>query len=312
MHVTYTFTPKKEYCGYHTVATLGTFDGVHIGHRRLLTRLVDVSRTTGVESAILTFDAHPQTIINPEQAPRMLSTLDEKLNVFESLGIDRVFILHFTTDIARMEAREFIEKYLIDCLGISHYIVGYDHHFGNDRLRSSQRLREFAGEHGFTIEIIPPVVIDGIAVKSSTIRDILAYGNVGQAMDMLGEPYSFEGTVIRGRGVGKDIGFPTANIQPADSRKQIPGDGVYACYVILDGIRYDAVTAIGSNPTFNLSQTVIETHILDLDETIYEKTVRIGFISRLRNIEKFKSTGDLARQISADIEQTRQLILQHK
>jgi len=312
MHVTYTFTPSDKSCGYHTAATLGTFDGVHEGHRHLLSRLVDVSREKSIESAILTFDAHPQTIINPEHAPKMLSTLDEKLKTFESLGIDRVFILHFTTDIARMEAREFIERYLIDCLGVSHYIVGYDHHFGNDKLSSSKRLHEFADEHGFTVEIIPPVVIDGMTVKSSTVRDLLSNGNVERAMGMLGEPYSFEGIVTRGRGVGKNLGFPTANIHAVDGRKQLPGDGVYAGSVILDGKQHEAVTVIGSNPTFNLSQTIIETHILDLDDNIYDKKIRVGFINRLRNIKKFNTTGDLVRQITLDIEQTRQLFLQHK
>ena len=299
------YDPESE-CVSPTTATLGTFDGVHIGHQALLKRLVQVAHETNTVSAVLTFNTHPLAVIRPERAPKLLSTLDEKLAAFASLGVEQAFVLTFTPETARMQSGDFIRRYLLDCLCARNFIAGYDHHFGKDEMHIADRVQEIARDHHLNIEIIPPVVVDGTIVKSSLIRSLIHDGSVGKASEMLGYAYSFAGNVIPGRGIGKTLGFPTANIRMSDADKILPANGVYAGWIEIGNDRRDAVIAVGPSPTFGLIEELIEVHIPGYEQDLYANAVRIGFRKRLRDIVKFPAKEELIRQIRRDIEQSGQ------
>ncbi len=292
-----------------TIATLGTFDGVHIGHRQILNRVMERAQQTGRKSAVLTFGRHPITIIKPDIAPRLLTTLDEKLAIFDKMGIDIVFVVKFTQQIANLTAEQFIKKYLIDCLGMKYFIVGYDHSFGKNRKGTLEKIREQAENLRYKLEVLQPVKKENMVVKSSIIRNLISEGKVELASSLLGENYYLGGKVITGRGHGVKIGFPTANILPEDADKIIPANGVYAGWLEIEDIKMDAVIAIGPQPTFGLTEESIEVHIPDYIGELYRKKVKISFLQRLRNIEKFDSQQALIQQIKHDIEKSKQILI---
>ena len=308
MNVTKILQPDAEPCGVPTTATLGTFDGVHIGHRVILKRLVEKARETDTESVVVTFDRHPLTVVNPGRAPKLLSTLNEKIAVFETFGIDHVIVLEFTEEISRMRAGEFLKRYLVDCLSLRNFVVGYDHHFGSDKVHTTDQLRDFETGYAISVEIVPPVLMGGVVVKSSLIRELIEGGDVERAAVLLDGGYSIAGTVVRGRGTGKQLGFPTANIEPVEPAKAIPRNGVYAGWVEFGESRFNAVITIGPRPTFNISQELIEVHVPDISHEFYDRDIRVGFSQRLRDIVKFETEEALAGQIRRDIEKTRQFI----
>ena len=302
------FKPTPKNCGFETVATLGTFDGVHIGHRHILNRVVTRAKKTGVKAVVLTFDCHPVSIIKPGFSPKLLTTLDEKLVIFESTGIDITFVLTFTKHIANMTADQFIKEYLIDCLGMNYFVVGYDHSLGKDRAASSDKLQEYSQKLNFNLEIVQPIKREGIIVNSSTIRNHVMQGRIDLASVLLGEDYSFLGQVVEGRGIGKEIGFPTANIVPINSGKIIPANGVYAGWIEIEHEKRYAVINIGPKPTFDVKEELIEIHIPDYEINLYNKILRIGFVRKLRNIEKFESKQALIQQIKNDIDNSKHFI----
>jgi len=311
MNIYREFKPSLHGCGVHTVATLGTFDGVHLGHQAILDRVVDSAARLHVEPVVLTFARHPISVIKPEITPKLLTTLDEKLAHFERCGIQSVYVLSFTKEIAEMTAEQFITHYLIGCLGMEHFVVGYDHGFGKGRHVSSAELEKYSSKYHFGLDILPPVVINGKPVKSSFIRELLLEGKVGNASELLGSLYSLEGTIIEGSGVGKKIGFPTANMVIQDTEKIIPATGVYTGWITFDDEQRDALIVVGSSPTFETIKHAIEIHIPGFTGNLYRKKVRTEFSHRLRDLEKFHSRHDLIRQISMDIEQSKQF-LTHK
>ena len=296
------FKPTPGLCGFTTVATLGTFDGVHIGHRKILEQVKARAEQTELHAVVLTFEHHPISVLKPDFSPKLLSTLDEKLIIFEKIGIDKVFILTFTKNIADMTAEQFITEYLKDCLGMSYFIVGYDHSLGKGGTASSKILQEYAQKFNFHLEIVRPITKDGMIVKSSTIRNHVLNGRVDLASVLLGEQYSFLGQVVEGRGCGEKIGFPTANIIPKDAGKIIPASGVYGGWIEIEKEKKDAVITIGPRPTFDLKEEIIEIHIPDFEGVLYGKILRVGFVRKLRNVEKFESQLALIKQIKNDIE----------
>jgi len=308
MKICRNISPVDTCCSLKTTVTLGTFDGVHIGHRYILGKVIAHAEKSGAESAVATFDRHPASVIDPAGTPPLLTTLDEKLGIFEKIGIDLVYVITFTEEMSRLTAERFVKEYLLDSLGMSHFIVGYDHGFGKDRRGSSKVLNELARKYDFTLEIQNPVIHDGIIVNSSTIRTNIKEGRVDLASELLGEDYSFRGKVVRGHGIGKKLGVPTANIAPLDAEKIIPSEGVYAGWIRVGKESRHALICIGTRPTFDDYRVSIEVHIPDYDETLYGKAVRIGFTRRLRNIEKFDSPDALVRQIRRDIEMLKQPI----
>jgi len=288
--------------GLKTTLTVGTFDGIHIGHQIILKKVAVNAKKTGEQSAVLTFDCHPAEILKPGSAPKLLTTLNEKLSLIDNSGIDITFVVSFTREMSEMSAEQFTKKYLIDCLGMSHFILGYDHHFGKERNGTSDILMGLSKKYSFSFETQKPVTYNGMIVKSSTIRAHLLEGNVNAASVLLGKDYSFRGYVIAGYGRGMKIGVPTANISFTDPEKIIPLSGVYAGWIEFNGHKREAVLSLGSRPTFNINDETIEAHILEFNGDLYKKEVRVGFTRRLRNIEKFKSEEALIRQIKKDIE----------
>jgi riboflavin kinase / FMN adenylyltransferase len=296
------FTPSQPYCGIRSTVTLGTFDGVHIGHRQILHRVVENASKTGEKGVVVTFDRHPISVINPEVSPGMLTTLEEKLDLFAEAGIDCTYILTFTLQIAKMSAELFIKEYFIDCLGMTCFIVGYDHGFGKDRKASTKELREYSHHLNFNLEIVKPVTHFGTIVKSSTIRARILEGNVLAASKLLGRNYSFSGKVVHGQGIGKKIGFRTANLQKEDPEKILPPAGVYSGWVKLEGKKLLAVISIGPRPTFNSTEEVIEAHIPEFEGDLYGQCLQVGFLDFQRGIQKFDSADSLVKQIKKDIE----------
>ncbi len=302
------FVPSPENCGLKTVATLGTFDGVHIGHRKILEFVVSKAKQTGQEAVVLTFDKHPVSVIRPDVTPRLLTTLEEKLEIFEKSGIDSTYILAFTKKIAETTAEQFIDKYLIGCLGMEYFVAGYDHGFGKDRNTAKEKLPEYARKFDFKLEILQPVTIERVIAKSSIIRDYVLKGKVESASLFLGKNYSFEGNIVEGRGIGKKIGFPTANMLQENEEKIIPASGVYSGWIKFENEKKDALIIIGPSPTFDLEEELIEIHIPDFTGNLYGKSVRIGFVERLRDIKKFESLEKLIQQINNDIEKLKYFV----
>jgi riboflavin kinase/FMN adenylyltransferase len=253
---------------------------------------------------VITFEPHPREIVGRGPIQR-LTTLDERLVILEGLGIDLVLVLEFTYAFSRLTPREFYERYVIRGVGVRQVVVGHDHMFGRDREAGIAELGAMGGEFGFEETTVPPVTLDGAVISSSRIREDLLRGQVERAAQMLGRPYSLGGTVVRGEGRGASLGFPTANIQPLVPAKLIPAEGVYCVGVRLEGGRRAyGMMNMGVRPTFSTTlERTIEVHILDLDESLYGRTLTVDFLKRLRPEKKFSSAADLAAQLRADREE---------
>jgi riboflavin kinase / FMN adenylyltransferase len=303
------FTPSFENCGIVSAVTLGTYDGVHIGHAGILRRVVRRAKETGTRSVVVTFDRHPSALLNRASFPGLLTSTGEKLDFFESAGIDITCILTFTEQVARMTAEEFIHTYLLGCLGMKWLVVGYDHGFGRNRGASTNDLRLHAADEGFFLDVVPPITRGGVPVKSSVIRSQIREGDMENAATLLGRDYSLSGTVIHGSGLGKSLGFPTANLRADDPEKLIPKAGVYAGRVSFDDIETRCLISSGPRPTFGIEEEAIEVHIPDYTGDLYGKHLRIGFSKRLRDIVKFPSKEDLIQQVRLDIAALNHLIV---
>ncbi|MFC1529012.1 bifunctional riboflavin kinase/FAD synthetase [Candidatus Latescibacterota bacterium] len=299
------FAPTEQCNDINTTITLGTFDGVHIGHQFILDKVISNTKKSKELSAVVTFDRHPASVLKSGSSPKLLTTLDEKLTLFESIGIDLVYILSFTKQFSEISPEHFVKNYLVDCMGMSHFVVGYDHSFGKKRSGSINTFEKLAKKYNFTLEIQKPVACNGITVKSSTIRTKLLDGNVDVASVLLGKDYSFRGSVVKGHGIGKKIGVPTANIAVLDHEKIIPSYGVFAGWLKFENQHKEVVLSIGTSPTFSKTDETIEAHILDFEGDLYGMEVRIGFIRKLRNIQNFGTEQALVNQIKKDIEEVK-------
>jgi riboflavin kinase/FMN adenylyltransferase len=312
MKVYSNFSPSPGGCGFRTALTLGTFDGVHIGHRHILDRVSARAEQDGIASAIVTFDRHPSAVLRENKGPGLLTTLEEKLDIFEKSGIDYTFIIRFTEETSRIPAETFIRSYLSGCFGMRYFIVGYDHRFGHGRAVSGENLRKYGQELGFELEIVGPVKWKGRIVNSSTIRSLIREGDVRSASALLGYEYSLRGTVVHGAGLGKKIGIPTANILTGSPEKIIPAQGVYAGWMEVEQNRFPAVISVGPRPTVDNPEEAIEVHLPGFSEDLYDKRIRVGFIHRLRDIIRFDTTEALVRQIRMDIEESSQFTVHNQ
>jgi riboflavin kinase/FMN adenylyltransferase len=306
MKVYKNFTPATGSCGFRTALTLGTFDGVHIGHRQIIDRVHARAQQDGIASAIITFDRHPSAVLRLNSSPGLLTTLEEKLEIFEKSGINYTFVIPFTEETSRIPADGFIRDYLCGCFGMRYFIVGYDHRFGHGRTVSGEELREYGRTLGFELEVMGPVVWNGRVVNSSTIRSLIRGGDVRSASELLGYEYSLEGTVVHASGLGKTFGIPTANIPIDRPEKIIPANGVYTGWAEIEHLRLPGVISIGPRPTFHNAEEAIEVHIPGFTGDLYDKKLRVGFIRRLRDIIGFDSREDLVKQIRKDIEDLNQ------
>jgi riboflavin kinase/FMN adenylyltransferase len=289
----------------NAVATIGTFDGVHFGHRKIISRLVETARVTGGETVILTFFPHPRLIIDPEnQDLKMINTIKEKAEILESLGVDHLIITPFTRDFSNLSPDEYINKVLVDTIGIKHIIVGYDHRFGKDRKGCMDDLIHAGKIQGFDVEEIPEQDIHDVAVSSTQIRKALLSGDVALAATYLGYHFSLHGRVIKGDKIGRTIGFPTANLFVEESYKLIPADGIYAVTVDLNGDTFKGMAYIGQRPTINGMTRNIEVNIFDFNQEIYGQDITMTFMEFLRHDVKFTGLDALKLQLQQDKEDT--------
>ncbi|MDG2283117.1 MAG: bifunctional riboflavin kinase/FAD synthetase, partial [Longimicrobiales bacterium] len=290
-----------------TVATVGTFDGVHRGHWTVLREIRERADASDRRSVLVTFDPHPLRIVRPEHAPLMLTTPVEKKEILAESGLDYAVFISFTKALSRYEPRRFVEEILVERLGVEELVIGYDHGFGRDREGDPETLRAIGVESGFTVDVVPPVSVGGAPVSSSRIRETLLQGQVADVIEPLGRPYSIRGIVVRGEGRGKGLGVPTANLRVMERDKLVPPEGIYAVRGVLRDGSYAGALHMGPRPTFKGSPPSVELHLLEFDRDIYGEEVRVDFIERLRDIEPFVGVDALLEQIRKDVDQAREI-----
>ncbi|MBO4575297.1 MAG: bifunctional riboflavin kinase/FAD synthetase [Bacteroidales bacterium] len=288
----------------NAVVTIGTFDGVHIGHQEILRNLVRRAVELGGESVVVTFYPHPRQVLTHDSGLKFITTQQEKIRLLEDLGIDNLIIIKFTKDFANIPSEVFINDILVKNIEPKVLIIGYDHHFGKGRDGDFEMLNKLGAKNHFKVEKIREQDVENVAVSSTKIRQYLAEGNVRQANKLLGHQYSYTGKVVHGQAVGHKIGYPTANLEVAEEFKLIEKPGVYATIASIDGKDYQAMTYIGNRPTMqdNRPQS-IETHIIGYDKDIYDKEISIRFVDFVRGDKKFDNFEALKHQIDID-EQT--------
>src|SRR5262249_31857035 len=287
-----------------SVLTFGVFDGLHLGHQRILSRVVERARALGLPGTVVTFDPHPRAVLRPETAPPLLHTFSQKMEGIERLGIDQVIVLKFTTELARVTARDFLEQAIFGRLDAREVYLGQGFAFGHNREGRFELLKQVADELGRHAEDVPEVLIRKHRVSSTMIRRLLGAGRINLARKMLGRPYGIEGVVVEGRKVGRaKLSYGTANIKPHNT--VIPSNGVYVTLTLLDGQWRRSVSNVGTRPTFEEGmEGSIETHVVDLDYELYGKTIRVRFLHRLRDEKKFDSIDALRDQIDKDYRRT--------
>jgi riboflavin kinase / FMN adenylyltransferase len=293
------------------VVTLGIFDGVHKGHRTLLDRLVSRAKEVNGESVVITFFPHPRLVLDKNKTDlSFLSTMEEKVLLIENANIDNLIIIEFNKEFSRIPACTFVKEILIEKIGTKHLLVGYDHHFGRNGEGDFNTIKQCTSMNDFHVEQLQGFHSEEGNISSSSIRQALLTGNLDAANNWLGYSYSLSGTIIKGRQIGRSIGFPTANIRPDDKYKLIPVNGIYAVEVVLDRKIYLGMMSIGTNPTVNKDRGInsIEVHILDFEGDIYEKPISVIFRKRLRDEIKFDNTMQLAEQINIDRQQVIHLL----
>src|SRR5882672_196108 len=284
-----------------TVITVGTFDGVHRGHRDVIERVVARARSLKIPSVLVTFDPHPLEIVNPSAAPLLLTTHDEKLEVIAETGIDYMAVVPFTSQLASYSAEEFVELMLRRCFRMRELLIGYDHGFGRQRTGDVNVLRSLGERDGFRVEVVDPVsTADGHSVSSTFIRRAIAGGDLARASEALGRLYSVSGKVIPGAQRGRTIGFPTLNLGPPPSRKLLPPEGVYAVRVQTPAGPVGGMMNLGPRPTFGDTATSLEAHLFDTNGDFYGAHIRIDFVARIRETRKFSSAEQLSKQLAHD------------
>jgi riboflavin kinase/FMN adenylyltransferase len=283
-----------------TIITLGTFDGVHKGHKSILDKLINSSKSSGCQSVVLTFFPHPRMVLQQNSDLKLLNTIDEKAELLEKTGIDNLIIHPFDMAFSRLTAEEFVKDILVDSLNISKIIIGHDHRFGRNRTANIDDLIRFGIDYGFEVEKISALEINEVSVSSTKIRNALNEGKIAVANDYLGYPYFINGTVVQGKQLGRTIGFPTANIEPSESYKLIPANGVYVVSSEIDGKTVQGMMNIGTRPTVNGIGTTIEVHYHDFNEDLYDKRLKVSLHHRLRDEVKFESFDALKQQLEQD------------
>lgn len=285
-----------------TIVTIGTFDGVHLGHQKIFERLKELKQQTGLKTVVLTFEPHPRKVLFPEQKDlKLLTLIDEKLALFEKYGIDVAVVYPFTKHFSEMDTHFYIQEILVRSMQVKHLVIGYDHKFGRDRSGDIHVLKIAAPEFNFTVEEISVKDIDHMAVSSSKIRRALDEGQVEIAADFLGHSFFLEGLVVKGKQLGRTLGYPTANIKPEGEEKIVPKSGVYFVEVMVRKTSYFGMLNIGTNPTTDRDlKQKIEVHIFELDEDLYGLTIRLNFLKWLREEKKFSNLNELKSAIDQD------------
>jgi riboflavin kinase/FMN adenylyltransferase len=294
----------------NTILTVGTFDGFHLAHRQIINKMISLSKEKNLRSFLITFEPHPQIILrNKTPDIKLLTTLDEKLRLFENAGIENVLVINFTEEFSKTSSREFFEKYIYSGIGISDLVLGYDHLFGHNREGSYETLKELSKEYNFNIHKVDEIDIDGKPVSSTRIRKALAEGNTEEANKLLGYEYSFDGIVVEGDKVGRSIGYPTINMKMLTENKVLPKEGIYCVKLKFNNNIYYGMMYHGFRPTLSEGTIrALEIHIFDFNKTVYGELFTIYFIKRLRDDMKFNTKEELIAQINNDKEQSLKII----
>ncbi len=295
-----------------SVITIGTFDGVHIGHKAILKQLITTAKKDGLQSIVLTFFPHPRMVLQKNADIKLINTISERKFLLEKTGLEHLIIQPFTKEFSRLTAIEFVRDILVNQLHLKKIIIGYDHRFGRNRNANIDDLIEFGKLYDFEVVEISAQQLEEVSVSSTKIRSALANGNIEIATSYLGQAFSLSGTVVSGRGIGKSLNFPTANLQVAETYKIIPKEGVYLVSANLFGEKVYGLTNIGTNPTVNGTHQTIETYFLDLTQDLYQQNIQIDFISRIRDEQKFNSVEELVKAIQKDEIYARKLIASHE
>lgn len=285
---------------HQTVVTIGTFDGVHAGHQKIIERLVNTAKLSNLESVILTFFPHPRMVLQKESGIKLINTIEERTELIRKTGVDHLVIHPFTQQFSRLTAREFVRDILVKKLNAKKVIIGYDHRFGRNRTADIDDLKEFGEEYGFEVEEISRQDVEEVAVSSTKIRKALEEGMVEKAKRYLQHPFSLTGIVVKGKGLGKEFNYPTANLSVPEEYKLIPKNGVYVVKSMIDGKRYFGMMNIGTNPTVGGEDRTIETHFFDLDKDLYGKRLQIDMLVRIRDEKKFDSIDALKVAMKQD------------
>lgn len=295
-----------------TVLTIGTFDGVHIGHKKIIEKLTKNASTKNLESVILTFFPHPRMVLQKDSDIKLLNTLDEKIQLLEQSGLNTLIIHPFDKTFSELSAEEFVKQILIDKLNLKKIVIGYDHRFGKNRTAGIDELIVFGKKYGFEVEQISAQEIDEVSISSTKIRKALDNGEIALANSYLGYNYFFNAKVVEGKKLGRTIGFPTANLQVSEKYKLIPKTGVYVVEVFVDNHNFRGMMNIGTNPTVSGKQQTVEVNILDFDQDIYGKDIRITLLQKIRDEQKFDSLEALKNQLTKDKTTTENYFLKLK
>jgi len=285
----------------NAIVTIGTFDGVHLGHQAILKKMIEDARAVNGETVVITFYPHPRLVLQIDSSSlKFISTQKRKIERLEAIGIDNLIIIEFTKSFSRTSSETFIKKFIVEPIKPYKLVVGYDHHFGKNRIGDYKLLYDLGQLFQFKVERIAAQDVENIAISSTKIRKALELGNVSKANRLLGYNYSICGKVVRGNQIGRTIGFPTANIETPNQYKLITAGGVYACQVDYEGKLYDGMGNIGYRPTVSDSELTIEVHIFDFDKEIYDEEITISFIDRIRDEHKYDSLETLRQQLEKD------------
>lgn len=285
----------------NAIVTIGTFDGVHLGHQAILKKMIEDARAVNGETVVITFYPHPRLVLQIDSSSlKFISTQKRKIERLEAIGIDNLIIIEFTKSFSRTSSETFIKKFIVEPIKPYKLVVGYDHHFGKNRIGDYKLLYDLGQLFQFKVERIAAQDVENIAISSTKIRKALELGNVSKANRLLGYNYSICGKVVRGNQIGRTIGFPTANIETPNQYKLITAGGVYACQVDYEGKLYDGMGNIGYRPTVSDSELTIEVHIFDFDKEIYDEEITISFIDRIRDEHKYDSLEALRQQLEKD------------
>ena len=290
-----TFTTQQP-----TVLTIGTFDGVHLGHQKIIERVVATARQEGLLATIFTFFPHPRMVVQHDKSLKLIHTLEEKKQLLQQLGVDLLVVQPFNEAFAQLTAEEFVSTILVQHLNVKRVIIGYDHRFGRNRTANINDMRLFGEKYGFAVEEISVQEVDEVSVSSTKIREALNKGDVTTAEHYLGTPYSLTGTVVHGLKLGRTLGYPTANIQVTEDYKLIPKDGVYAVYSYIGERKVYGMMSIGKNPTIEGKGASIEVYFFDFNGDLYDRELTIYFLKYLREERKFSSVALLKKQLQDD------------
>ena len=290
-----TFVPSKK-----TVVTIGTFDGVHVGHRQIISRLIATAKAEDMEAVVLTFFPHPRMVLQQDADIKLINSIEERSDLLESLGLDHLIIHPFTKDFSRMNAEVFVEDILVKQLQAKKVIIGYDHRFGRSRSADISDLRNYGSQLGFTVEEISKQELDDVAISSTKIRKALVQGAIERANGYLGHPFMLSGTVVEGKKLGRTLGYPTANLEVTTPYKLIPAKGVYVSTAIINKKQVYGMTNIGTNPTVGNSGLTIETYFFNFHEDLYGSPLQIQLLKRIRDEQRFASLDQLVQAMKTD------------